>query len=180
MEQTEDKRPVVRAGDLDGLGKVYSEWGGLITKSGEEILNTFQGWDIDVSSPWRKVLPKVIFPGFQGKASSKLFVTTDRLVLVREIDVWRELKEELSPLGIPAAAAKEIHLRRLKSAGARQFCEIWPRNFRVVKIKRIDKRWSSLDLRLLGIDGRRYEVIISKTDGLDPVTLTFIQSQFTS
>ncbi len=179
MEATIDQRPVVRAGDLDGLGKVYSEWGGLITKSGEEILKTFEGWDLDVSSPWRKVLPKTIFAGFGGKASSKLFVTTDRIVLVREIDVWRELKEELSPLGVPAAAAKEVHLRRLKSAGVRQFCEIWPRNFRVVKMKRIDKRWSSLDLRLVGIDGRRYEVIISKTDGLDPLTLTFIQSQFT-
>ena len=179
MEATKDQRPVVRTGDLDGLGKVYSEWGGLITKSGEEILKTFEGWDLDVSSPWRKVLPKTIFAGFGGKASSKLFVTTDRIVLVREIDVWRELKEELSPLGVPAAAAKEVHLRRLKSAGVRQFCEIWPRNFRVVKMKRIDKRWSSLDLRLVGIDGRRYEVIISKTDGLDPLTLTFIQSQFT-
>jgi len=179
MEATKDQRPVVRAGDLDGLGKVYSEWGGLITKSGEELLKTFEGWDLDVSSPWRKVLPKTIFAGFGGNASSKLFVTTDRIVLVREIDVWRELKEELSPLGVPAAAAKEVHLRRLKSAGVRQFCEIWPRNFRVVKMKRIDKRWSSLDLRLVGIDGRRYEVIISKTDGLDPLTLTFIQSQFT-
>ena len=179
MEATKDQRPVVRAGDLDGLGKVYSEWGGLITKSGEELLKTFEGWDLDVSSPWRKVLPKTIFAGFGGNASSKLFVTTDRIVLVREIDVWRELKEELSPLGVPAAAAKEVHLRRLKSAGVRQFCEIWPRNFRVVKMKRIDKRWSSLDLRLVGIDGRRYEIIISKTDGLDPLTLTFIQSQFT-
>src|SRR2546421_1676190 len=179
MEQIERMGSVIGAGDEDGLGTVYSESGGLIKRSGEEILKIAQGWDIDVSSPWRKVLPKVIFAGFGGKASSKLFVTTDRIVLVREIDVWRELKEELSPLGVPAAAAKEVHLRRLKSGGVRQFCEIWPRNFRVVKMKRIDKRWSSLDLRLVGIDGRRYEVIISKTDGLDPLTLTFIQSQFT-
>jgi hypothetical protein len=179
MESMEHVSPVIRAGDQDGLGTVYSEAGGLITRSGEEILKIAQGWDIDVSSPWRKVLPKVIFAGFGGKVSSKLYVTTERMVLVREIDVWRELKEELSPLGVPAAAAKEVHLRRLKSSGARQFCEIWPRSFRVARMKRIDKRWSTLDLRLVGADGRRYEVIISKTDGLDPETLTFIQSQFT-
>src|SRR5207247_11304968 len=138
MEATKDQRPVVRTGDLDGLGKVYSEWGGLITKSGEEILKTFEGWDLDVSSPWRKVLPKTIFAGFGGKASSKLFVTTDRVVLVREIDVWRELKEELSPLGVLAESSKEVHLRSLKSAREQQFYEVGTRNFRYVKMIRID------------------------------------------
>jgi len=180
MEQIERMGSVIGAGDEDGLGTVYSESGGLIKRSGEEILKIAQGWDIDVSSPWRKVLPKVIFAGFGGKVSSKLYITTERIVLVREIDVWRELKEELSPLGVPAAAAKEVHLRGLKSSGARQFCELCPRSFRVARVKRIDKRWSTLDLRLVGADGRRYEVIISKTDGLDPETLTLIQAQFTS
>src|SRR5437879_9951871 len=76
------------------------------------------------------------------------------------------------------AAAKEIHLKQLKSAGARQFCEIWPRNLRVTRMKRIDAKWSWLGLRLIGDDERRYAITIYKTDGLDPSTLSLIQSQF--
>src|SRR5713226_5132772 len=136
MKSTHNPHPVVWVGDLDGLGMVYSGGGGLIAKPGEEVLKTVEGWDIDVSSPWRKVLSTTIFAGFEGKASSKLYVTTERIVLVRDIEILREIKEELSPLGLPAAAAKEIHLRQLRSSGARQFCEIWPRSLRVVKVKR--------------------------------------------
>jgi hypothetical protein len=163
---------------LDGLGTVYSEWGDLIPRSGEKILKTAEGWEVDISSPWRKVLPKTVFAGFEGKSSSKLYVTSDRIVLVRDIDVWREVKEELSPLGVPAAAAKEIHLKQLKSRGARQFCEIWPNNLRVVKARRIDRRWSWLGIRAVGRDARRYAITIFKTDGFDPDTLTLIQSRF--
>jgi len=93
-------------GDLGGLGSVYSEGGVLITNSGERILKVGDGWDIDITSPWRKIFPKIIFAGFEGRASSKLYVTTERVVLIREINTWREIKEEMSPLGIPAAAAK--------------------------------------------------------------------------
>lgn len=180
MELTEHPLPVVHAGDVDGLGKIYSESGELLTRPGEEILRTAAGWDMNVRSPWRKFLPKLIFAGFEGKASSRLYITTERIVLVREIDIWRELKEELSPLGLPAAAAKQVHLRRLKAAGGRQFCEIRPRDFRVVRMKRIDRRWSWLGLRLIGTDSRQYAITISKTDGLDPETLTVLQSQFTA
>jgi len=179
MESNDDRRVVLRIGDLDGLTRVYSESGGLIRKAGETILKTAEGWDIDILSPWRRVLPKTLFAGFGGTASSGLYVTTERIVLIRDVDVWREVKGELSPLGIPAAVAKEVHLKKLKSMGARQFCEIWPRNLRVVKKKRINKRLSWLDLRLLGTDGKQYAITIWKTNGLDPETLTLIESQFT-
>ena len=92
MSQTSHTDPVIRVGDLDGLGSVYSDSGSLIARTGERVLKTTQGWDIDISTPWRKVLPKILFAGFSGKASSKLYVTTDRIVLVRAIDVWREVK----------------------------------------------------------------------------------------
>src|SRR5688572_5466185 len=129
MESRANTHPVVRAGDLDGLGSVYSESGQLIAGSDEQILGTAEDWEVNVRSPWRTVLPRFVFMGFGGKVSSRLYVTTERIVLVRDIDVWREVKGELTPLGLPAAAAKEIHLKNLKSAGARQSCEIWPRNF---------------------------------------------------
>ncbi len=173
-----DRHLDVHVGDLDGLGSVYSPSGLLITKPGERVLGTAGGWDVNVRSPWRRFLPKLIFAGFNTKAKSTLYVTTERIVLVREIDAWRELKEELSPLGVPTAAAKEVRLRQLKARGGRQYCEIRPADFRVVKVKRVDRPWSWLGLRLLGSDTRQYAVTISKTDGLDPEMLTLIQSRF--
>ncbi|HEX9341283.1 MAG TPA: hypothetical protein VF992_08970 [Thermoplasmata archaeon] len=170
-------RPV-RAGDLDGLRRTYSDTGGLITETNEEILKAVTGWDMNVLSPWRRFLPKFVFMGFAGRASSKLFVTNKRIVLVRDIDPWRELKGELTPLGVPTAAAKEVRLKKLKSLGARQYCEIRPRDFNVVKKRSFDRRESWIDLRLVGTDGKQYAVTIWKTDGPDQETRTLIESQF--
>ena len=178
MEHANASSQIIRVGDLDGLGKLYSTEGNLIPNSSEKILRVGKDWEMNVRSPWRKIFPKLIFAGFGGKASSNLFITTERIVLVREIEVWRELKEELSPLGLPAAAAKEVHLKQLKSRGARQFCEIWPKNLRVVRMKRIDRRWSWLSLRLLGPDSRQYAITTYKTHDHDPDTLTLLQSRF--
>ncbi len=170
--------PPVRAGDADGLKRIYSDAGGLITESDEEVLVVATGWDAEVCSPWRRLLPKIIFAGFGGQASSRLFVTTKRLVLVRDIDAWRELKGELTPLGLPTAAAKEARLKQLKSLRVRQYCEIRPQDFRVVKKRSFDRRQSWIDLRLVGTDGKQYAVTIWKTDGPDQETRTLIESQF--
>ncbi len=170
--------PPVRAGDLDGLRRIYSDAGGLITESNEEILRAVTGWDVNVLSPWRRFLPKFVFMGFGGRASSKLYVTNKRIVLVRDIDSWRELKGELTPLGIPTAASKEVQLNRLRSLGARQYCEIRPRNLNVVKKRSFDRRESWIDLRLVGSDGKQYAVTIWKTDGPDQETRALIESQF--
>jgi hypothetical protein len=178
MESADKSRPLVRAGDLDGLGRVYSEWGSLIARSEEKTLATGEGWEMNIRSPWRTVFPRTVFPGFGGTSSSRLFVTTERIVLVRDINVWRELKDELSPLGVPTAAAKEIRLQKLKAAGARQYCEIRPRDFRVVKLKKSNKRSSWLDLRLIGSDARRYAITAWKTNGADTRILSIIESQF--
>ena len=178
MESGVQSGPVVRAGDLEGLRRIYSDAGGLVTESDEEIVRVAAGWDVNVRSPWRRVLPKSIFEGFSGKASSKLFITNRRIVLVRDIDPWRELKGELTPLGIPTAAAKEVRLKQLMSRGARQYCEIRPRDFRVVKKKSFDRPRSWLDLRLVGVDGRQYAITLWKTDGLDQETRALIESQF--
>src|SRR2546427_770038 len=105
MESAGQVLPAVRAGDIDGRGRIYSETGGLITESDEEILRAATGWDVTVLSPWRRFLPKYIFMGFGGKASSKLFVTSKRIVVVRDIDPWRELKGELTPLALSETAS---------------------------------------------------------------------------
>jgi len=178
MESADRLRSLVRAGDLDGLGSVYSELGSLIARSEEKTLGIGEGWEMNIRSPWRTVFPRTVFPGFGGTSSSKLYVTTERIVLVRDINVWRELKDELSPLGVPTAAAKEIRLQKLRSAGARQYCEIRPRDFRVVKLKKTNKRSSWLDLRLIGSDERQYAITIWKTNGVDGGTLSIVESQF--
>ncbi len=178
MESNDRAHSPVQAGDVDGLGRIYLDTGRLITNSDEEMLVEATGWDAEVSSPWRRFLPKIIFAGFGGQASSKLFVTTKRLVLVRDIDTWRELRGELTPLGLPTAAAKEARLKQLRSLGVRQYCEIRPRDFRVVKKRSFDRRKSWLDLRLVGTDGRQYAVTLWKTDGPDRETRILIESQF--
>lgn len=178
MESGAQAYPVVRAGDLDGLQRIYSDTGGLVTESDEEIVRVAASWDVNVRSPWRKFLPRSIFEGFDGKATSKLFVTNRRIVLVRDIDSWRQLKGELTPLGIPTAAAKEVRLRQLKSRGARQYCEFRPLDFRVVKKRSFDRPRSWLDLRAVGVDGRQYAITLWKTDGPDQETRLLIESQF--
>jgi len=178
MESGGQVLPSVRAGDLDGRGSIYSDTGGLITESDEEILRAATGWDATVLSPWRRFLPKYIFMGFGGKASSKLFVTSKRIVLVRDIDPWRELKGELTPLGIPTAAAKEAKLKKLKSLGARQYCEIRPADLRIVKEKSFDRPQSWVNLHLVGVDGKQYGITLWKTDGSDQEARALIGSQF--
>ncbi len=101
MESGVQARPAIRAGDLDGLRRIYSDVGGLVTESEEEIMKVATGWEVNVRSPWRRFLPKSIFEGFGGKASSKLFVTNRRIVLVRDIDPWNR-----SGQGGPPQAAK--------------------------------------------------------------------------
>ena len=108
---------------------MYSSEGNLITRSGEEILKVVEGWDLDVISPWRRILARTVFSGFGGKTSSKLYITTQRIVLVRDIDAWRQLKGELTPLGLPTAAAKESRLKELKASGARNFVKFGHKNF---------------------------------------------------
>jgi len=175
---TQAIRPPIRAGDRDGLGTVYSEWGGLITRPSETVIRTARGWDIDVISPWRRILPGTVFSGLDGEVPSSLYVTSERIVLVREIDIWREVKGDLTPLGLPTAAIKEAKLKKLKSAGARRYCEILPQEVRTVRarVKRRPRSW--LHLRLLGRDDRQYGVTIWSWRGPDEETLSFIESRF--
>lgn len=168
----------VRAGDYGGLGKIYSDFGGLIPRAGEEVIRSADGWEMDVRSPWRSVLPGLIFMGFTSPISSKLFITTQRIVLVRKIDPSRQLKNELTPLGIPTAVGKGIELRKLQAAGARQFCEIWPEHLRIVKLRRHGKPPHAVDLFLVGDDGVQYAVSFWKPKGSEPEVVSLIESRF--
>ncbi len=136
------------------------------------------GWDMDAFSPWRRLMPKSIFLGFNTKASSKLFITSARIVLIREIDPWRETSDQMTPLGIPNAAAKKVDLQKLKESGAREFCEVHTSGLSLVSAKRYTRRGSMIDMRLLGEDGNQYAVSYWKTDGKDDKILGLIESQF--
>ncbi len=176
--KSRDIGPVLRVGGYAGLGRIYTRDGNLLVNDGESLLKVSSNWDIGVLSPWRQVLPHVVFEGFGGKAKSRLYITTKRIVLIREIDLWRQVKGELTPLGLPKAAEKEDKLRRLAEAGAKQFCEIWPQNLRVVRAKVLNRRRSWMDLQLMGVDAKQYAITIWKTDGRDPETLALLDSRF--
>ncbi len=144
----------------------------------ERVIRISENWDMDVISPWRRLMPNTLFAGFNGKATSRLYVTTDRIVLLRRIDSWREVKGDMTPLGMPTAIAKGVELGRLSRAGVRQFCELSPKLLRLVSASRLKKGNSWLSMRLLGDDDRKYAVMIWKTDGRDEDMLNLIESQF--
>lgn len=168
----------VNAGTREGRGSLYDSKGNLLGRPGESYLEVAAGWDIDVYSPWRRLFPKAIFMGFSSRVVSKLYITTDRIVLIREIDPWRETSGEMSPLGIPNAVARQSELNRLKQAGLREFCEIYPHSLRLVSSRRYVKRGSMVDMRLVGEDGRQYAISFWKTDGRDDKILSLIEAQF--
>lgn len=178
MNRGKQTHLAIRAGDLDGLGTVYSQWGGLLPTPGERVIKSVEGWEMDVKSPWRSVLPGMIFVGFTGEVSSRLHVTNERIVFVREIDVFRELRDQMTPLGLPEAAATEATLRKKKAAGAREYCEIRPSQLRISRAKRHGRPSRALDLFLIGPDSRQYAISVWKVTGSDPETISLLESRF--
>lgn len=170
----------IRAGDKNGYGSVYDSSGMLVGVPGESSLEVREGWDMNVRSPWRRVVPTILFMGFSGKAASKLYITTNRIVLIREIDAWRQLAGEMTLLGAPTAIAEEAELKKSKAAGIRQFCEVQTSALKRVSSRKYTKRGSRLDLKLVGNDGQQYAISFWKTYGKDDKTLSLIEEQFTS
>ncbi len=168
----------MKVGDIDGLGSVYSEWGGLLCGEREQVIGEAEAWEMEARTPWRRVLPGMLFSGFGGPTSSKLYVTNVRIVLIRKVDAWRELKGEMSPLGLPKAADKSTKLRRLQARGAMQFCEIWPSRFRVARIRKFTRPRSLIDIFLIGDDGKQYALTYWMPQGTDARTLGLIESRF--
>lgn len=168
----------VRAGSLVGLGRVYTTGGQLLTLSDERILRVDEGWELEVASPWRRVLPTIIFPGYYGEVSSHLYVTTDRIVFVREIDPLRETKGDMTPYGFPGAIAKKIHLKDVKAAGARAFCEFWPQRLRIARLRQAERRRSWINLRLLGPEEKQFDATFWKRKGTNPEMQSLIVSRF--
>ena len=149
--------PPICSGDLDGLGRVYSATGALVLFSGEELLATQDGCDLHASESWRSFFAKTLFSAIPGKVTGKLYLTDRRLVLIRDVDVWKEVKPLLTPLGLPTAAQKEARLKDLKSRGARQYCEIQQQ---LVTLSRSRENRSMLFLYLTTTSQRRYRVVI--------------------
>ncbi len=168
----------IRAGDVDGRGVIYDGYGGLIPLPNESIFRIAAGWDMHAWSPWRRIAPRMIFLGFNSKASSRLYITSRRIVLIREIDPWREVAGDMTPLGMPTAVADQARLKKLKSLGIREYCEIWPETMKVANSSRSANRGSWLRLRLEDLRGRRYTLHFWKTDGRDEDTLSVLRACF--
>ncbi len=175
--QSHRAKPVF-AGDLQGRGDVYDALGRLLRQPSESVLGMAEGWDMHVSSPWRRVLPKVIFLGFSPKVSSRLYVTSTRIVLIRDIDPSREVAGELTLLGSPTAIAKGVKLSELRAVGVRQFCEVTPTLLRLVRSRKSTDRGSLLSLFLEDSTRVRYAISYWKTDGQDSNTLSLLESRF--
>lgn len=169
---------IVLAGDAAGRGNVYTSNGDAILADGESTLRMAENWDMDVISPWRRVLPRTIFAGFNGKATSRLYITTRRILLLRQVDSWREAKGDMTPLGMPNAIAKKAELDHLRAGGAWEFCEIHPAELRIVEERKRTKPNSWLSMKLIGTDSNQYAIMIWKTDGVDDQTLSQIRAQF--
>jgi hypothetical protein len=169
---------VVRVGGLDGLNTVYTSEGDLITLPDERILGADKGWELEVATPWRRFLPTVIFPAYRGDVSSRLYVTTDRIVFIREIDPFRETKGDMTPYGFPGAVAKKVHLKEAKAAGARAFCEFWPKRLSIARLREFDRPQSWVDLRLLGPEAKQYAVTLWSGKGSDPKMQALVLSRF--
>ncbi len=170
--------PIMWVGDEAGRNVVYDASGNLILAESEDVLRVATGCDVTVYTPWRRVLPRVLFLGFNKPTQSKLYVTSERIVLIREIDSWRQLRGEMTPLGFPNAIATKVELDRMSGAGTRQFCQIRPYAFRLVRVRRSRRPGAWLGLRLVGNDGLRYAVSIWKTNGEDIETLSMVEARF--
>lgn len=169
---------VIRSGDIEGRLTLYDAAGELLLKPEESLIRVAEGWDMNVRSPWRRILPNVIFAGFSKKVSSRLYVTTLRIVLIRDIDPWREVKGDMTPLGMPAALAKAASLKELEVAGIRQFCEVHPESLRAARIRTARTQGAWIGLHLVGADGRQYAVSYWKVEGKDVKTLSLLESRF--
>lgn len=169
---------IVKTGNIDGMDTIYDRTGRLVQLSNESVLRVADGWDMEACMDWRRFLPKILFEGFNGPVTSRLYVTTQRVVLVRNIDVWRETKSDMSALGIPGGVAKAVDLKRLASLGAREYCAFDPKRMRVVRLRRLKKLGSWLDFYLIGDDGLKYEILIWKAEGEDLETTTVLESRF--
>ncbi len=168
----------VEVGDVDGRDTLYDRSGSLIAGPGEEVLRVGNGWDMNVRRPWRRLLPRILFMGFNGRVVSKLYVTSFRIVLVREVDTWRELAGEMTILGAPTAAGKEARLRNLRQSGARQYCAVRPDSLRLVSSRRFVKHGSRIDLQLIGSDSEQYAISFWKSDGTYDSMVDLLESRF--
>ena len=166
--------PPIRAGNLDGLGSVYSDSGGLMPADSERLLRSRGGCELAVFNSWRVLGTKAVFSAMPAPFTGKLFVTDRRLVFIREIDVWKEVKPLMTPFGIPAGLARDSKLGAIKARGGRQYCEMLTSDLR---LHRARHRKKSTDMYLEGSDGRRYEVYLY-TDVKDPEFYAFVEGRF--
>ncbi|HII41390.1 MAG TPA: hypothetical protein HA326_09275 [Thermoplasmata archaeon] len=180
MPSSVEAQVAVTAGDVGGRFSVYDKAGALVEEAGERIVRVATGFDMTATTPWRRLLPTVIFLGFNKPVTSRLYVTSNRIVLLREIDSWRQVIGDMTPLGIPNAIATKVELDALRAKGVRQYCQLRPDALRLVRTRKSAKPGAWLGLRLVDHGDVRYAVSLWKTDGEDPETLSLIESRFRS
>ena len=162
---------MIRAGDVDGLGRLYSEFGGPMFQAHETVLAQRQGCDVAAYGSWRIFFPRRLFYPLPGNPSGTLHLTSERLIFIRNIDIWKEVKPLLTPLGVPTAVERESKLKGMKAIGARQYCEVSYSGHKLIRVKR---KPGLLHLRFMTRDNRKYELFVY-TDKDDPAFFDLIE-----
>ncbi len=177
----------VRPGSLDGFGTIYDQEARLIAKSNERIEREAARWDAEVLSPWKRVLPKILFdfqdPRLHRGLQSALYITSERIVLIREVPGWGESRSRMAPpfrSGGMTAEEEVALIQRLAFplSKGRQYLEVWPDRLDVVELNRSDRRRSFLEVRAHGRDRREFRIYFQRESGPDPTTSALIESRF--
>jgi len=168
----------IRAGDLDGLWSVYTSSGDVVLEPGEHVVRRRVACELAAFDVSKRFRSRSIFASLRGPPTGTLFVTDRRMIFVRDIDVWREVKPLMTPLGMPTGIAESYKLKAVKAQGGRRYCII-PRAGLRLKLAR---RWARgrggrTRLRVDGEDGSRYEIYIY-TEPNDPEFLSVVEGRF--
>lgn len=155
MSRDESNRAAVRGGDISGLRSVYTDDGTLILHGGEQLLGTWRDCDIAAFAAWRPFFARPVFHAYPGRTESRLYITTRRIVLLRKIDIWKEVKPLLTPLGVGDAVSEQSRLSRTVALHGREFCEVLTNR---LMIKRFRERRTILLMKLIDMDGAKYTI----------------------
>jgi len=152
------------AGDIDGLNRIYSSVGALVTLPNERVLAVWPGFDMAVFSGWSIFTSKCLVDSGPSPPYGRLYSTSARIVMMREVDIQKEIRPLLTEHGISGAERLADRLASLASRHGRYYAELWPAHLRLMKTKRL--LWGKVkqfNLNLLSDDGARFQVFVNAT-----------------
>jgi hypothetical protein len=112
----------MRSGSVEGKGVVYDELGRPILQEHEHIVRSIPNDNLDVSEAVGFAGMRSIFDASAERGV--LYITSRRVLYVREPNAVLAAKRNLYPVGMADALADAYKARVLERLDAREFCEI--------------------------------------------------------